>query len=164
MLDKTVATDAYWQEFVQHAEISAADYQVVAFGNSEQMATELAELVIAGIKRATVSLMREYGEHLPLPAVGDFVIVVDGAGTPRCIWRTTEIEIKPLNAADARFAWDEGEGERTLDWWLAAHHTYYAREAAQQGFTMHDAIETVFKRFTVVWPLDVADSSARQPS
>jgi uncharacterized protein YhfF len=155
---KTAATEAFWHDFARHAAPGAADYQVVAFGDSPAMATELADLVVAGTKRATASLARDYADGRSLrPAVGDFVVVVDGAGAPRCIWRTTEITIKPLDAVDARFAWDEGEGDRTLAWWLAAHRRYFARQAARDGFAMHDAIETVFERFTVVWPLGIAD-------
>src|SRR5690242_7512856 len=155
---KTGATDAFWREFAQHAGLSDADYQVVAFGGSPQMATELAALVVAGTKRATASLFRDYQDgRSPQPAIGDFVVLVDGNGAPRCIWRTTEIEIKPLNAVDARFAWVEGEGDRTRDWWLAAHRRHFGRQAAHEGFGMHDAIETVFERFTVVWPLTIVD-------
>ena len=155
---KTAETDAFWQAYVRHAGLGDVDYQVVAFGDGPAMATELAQLVVAGIKRATASLAREYADGvLPLPAVGDLVVVVDGAGAPCCIWRTTEITIKPLNAVDARFAWDEGEGDRTLDWWLAAHRRYYARKAAREGFVLDDAIATVFERFTVLWPPEIAD-------
>jgi uncharacterized protein YhfF len=155
---RTPATDAFWSDFVRHAGPQPADYQVVAFGDSADMATELAALVVAGRKRATASLLRDFADgRSPLPRVGDLVVVVDGAGVPRCIWRTTEIEIKPLAAVDSGFAWDEGEGDRTRDWWLAAHRRYFAREASRGGFEMHDAIETVFERFTVVWPLAVAD-------
>jgi hypothetical protein len=28
---------------------------------------------------------------------------------------------------DEAFAWNEGEGDRTRDWWLAAHRRYFAR-------------------------------------
>ena len=158
MAGKTVATDAFWNEFVRHAGPDATDYQVVAFGDSARMATELAGLVVAGHKRATASLARDYADgRLPLPAVGDFVVVVDGADAPRCIWRTTEIEIKPLDTVDARFAWDEGEGDRSREGWLAMHRRYFTRQAAHDGFEIHDAIETVFERFTVVWPLAIAD-------
>ena len=31
-----------------------------------------------------------------------------------------EVMIKPLSEVDEAFAWDEGEGDRTRDWWLAA--------------------------------------------
>jgi uncharacterized protein YhfF len=48
------------------------------------MATELADLVIAGIKRATASLARDYGAgREPMPKPGDFVMMLDGDGRPR---------------------------------------------------------------------------------
>lgn len=155
---KTPATDAFWQAFAGHARLVGVDYQVAAFGDDAAMATALAELVVAGTKRATVSLVRDYaGDRAPMPAVDDYVLVLDGAGTPRCIWRTTEVAIKPLVAVDARFAWDEGEGDRTREWWLAAHRRYFGRQAVREGFAFDDSIETVFERFAVVWPLAIAD-------
>ena len=59
---------------------------------------------------------------------------------------------------DEHFAWDEGEGERTREWWLAAHRRFFGRCAEAQGFQMHDEIETVFERFAVVWPAEIADT------
>ena len=75
----------------------------------------------------------------------------------RAIWRTTEVRIGPLNSVDERFAWDEGEGERTRDWWLSAHRRFFGRRAAAEDFQMHDEIETMFERFEVVWPPEIAD-------
>ena len=60
---------------------------------------------------------------------------------------------------DERFAWDEGEGERTREWWLSAHRRFFGRRAAAQGFHMHDEIETMFERFAIVWPPEIADIS-----
>ena len=95
---------------------------MAAFGDTAAMADELLALVISGKKRATVSLLRDYatgGEAVP--QAGDLVVVVDGGGRPKCIWRTTEVIVKPLSDVDYAFAWDEGVGERTRDWWLSAH-------------------------------------------
>jgi uncharacterized protein YhfF len=64
---------------------------------------------------------------------------------------------------DEAFARDEGEGDRTRNWWLAAHRRYFGRQATREGFKFDGNILTVFERFAVVWPLDVADS-ARGPS
>src|SRR5262245_66599192 len=101
------------------------------------MATELAALVVSGVKRATASLMREFSSpDNPLPEVGDFVVIVDGTGNPQCIYRTTEIEIKPLIAADERFSLDEGEGDRNLAWLLVAHWQYFGREEASIGLVL----------------------------
>jgi len=158
MVPKTPQTEAFWREFASHADLTDEDYAVAAFGDSARMASELARLVLSGIKRATASLKRDYGPgREPLPRVGDWVVMIDGEGTPRCIWRTTSVEVKALEAVDDSFAWDEGEGDRSREWWLKAHLAYFSRQAARDGFVMSASINTVFERFTVVWPLSVAD-------
>jgi uncharacterized protein YhfF len=103
-------------------------------------------------------LARDYGEgRESLPQPGDFVMMLDGEGRPRFIWRTTEATIKPLSEVDEAFAWDEGEGDRMRDGWLAAHRRYFAWQASREGFEFDDDILTVFERLEVVWPVDVAD-------
>ncbi len=157
-MDRTPATEAFWNAFISATGTSAAGYDVVAFGDSPAMADELADLVVNGPKRATAGLLRDFrvgGEAMPV--VGGHIVVVDGTGTPRCIWRTTEVTVKPLIETDAAFAWDEGEGDRSLAWWLDAHRRYFRRQAACEGFAFHDGIETVLERFTVVWPPEAAD-------
>jgi len=146
---------AMWAAYRGHAGLAHDDFDVFGFGDSPAMATELIELVVEGRKRATASLLRWYeGEY---PVVGGFSIVLDGDEVPRCIILTTEIRIGPLSSVDDRFAWDEGEGDGSRDYWLAAHREFFHRAAAKENFRMHDAIETVFERFEVVWPLDIAD-------
>ena len=155
---KSPATDDFWSEFVAAARDVAADYTVVAFGHTTELADELAALVISGRKRATASLLRDYTAGTEaMPQVGDFVLVVDGSRRPTCIWRTTEITVKPLVDVDDAFAWDEGEGERTRAWWLSAHRSYFSGQAQREGFEMYDTIKTVFERFEIVWPPGVAD-------
>jgi uncharacterized protein YhfF len=164
MLPRNPDTDAFWQAFRRHAGLDHDNYVVGSFGDSPELATELADSVMAGTKRATASLARDYGEgREPMPKPSDFVIVLDGEGRPRFIWRTTEITIKPLSQVDEAFAWDEGEGDRTRDWWLAAHRRYFSQQASREGFESNDDILTVFERFEVVWPLDIPDT-IRGPS
>jgi uncharacterized protein YhfF len=142
-----------WKAFARHANLAGADYAVFAFGDTPEMASELVALVIDGTKAATASLKRDFtdaGEPVPCP--GDFWVVLDGQGSPQCVLRTTEVQVKPLAAVDDRFAWEEGEGDRTRGWWLDAHRRYFARQALRHGFTIDDTTETVFERFEVVWP------------
>src|SRR5215469_12625254 len=109
MLPRSSNTDAFWQAFRRYAGLDHDNYVVGSFGDSPEMATELADLVVAGIKRATASLARDYGEGrdaTPKPA--DFVTALDGEGRPSFIWRTTQVMIKPLSQVDKAFAWDEG--------------------------------------------------------
>jgi uncharacterized protein YhfF len=156
---RSALTDEFWRGYRDAAGLQHDDYDVVAFGDGPAMATELAELAIAGIKRATAGLVRQFGPGgEAAPVAGGYVVLLDGTDQPRAIWRTTEVRVGPLNSVDERFAWDEGEGERTREWWLAAHRRFFGRRAAAQGFKMHDEIETVFERFTVVWPAEIADN------
>lgn len=157
MSGKTSATEAYWRAFKAATSSPAEDYVAVAFGDSAAMADELLALVLGGRKRAGASLARDYGNGEPAPKVGDHVVVVDGRGAPACIWRTAEVEVKPLNAVDERFAWDEGEGDRTRADWLDGHRRYFAKQAAREGWTMHDGVDCVFERFAVIWPPEAAD-------
>lgn len=131
---------------------------MVSFGDNAVMAIRLAELVVSGHKRATTGLLRDCRPGgTPQPRLGGYVVLVDGDEQPRAIWRTTEVHIRPLASVDSRFAWDEGEGDRTRDWWLAAHRTFFGGQAEVEGFQMHDDIETVFERFEVLWPPEIAD-------
>jgi uncharacterized protein YhfF len=152
--------DAYWRTFAAAVAITADDYDVVAFGDGPALADELLALVLAGTKRATACLLRDVtGAGEPMPRVGGHVVVLDGARVPRCIWRTTEVTVKPLIQVDDAFAWDEGEGDRSRTDWLDGHRRYFARQAVREGFAFHDDIATVFERFTIVWPPEVADAA-----
>jgi uncharacterized protein YhfF len=155
-MQKSEKTAACWNSFRRASGLTTDHYEVVSFGDSPAMADALADLVVNGPKRATAGLKRDFelsGE--PWPVVGGHVVVVDGQGEPRCIWRTTEVTIKPLIEVDAQFAWDEAEGDRTLADWLDGHRAFFQRQAGREGFVFHDRIETVFERFVVVWPQQV---------
>jgi uncharacterized protein YhfF len=135
MLPRSAESGAFWQTFRRYAGLDHDNYAIGSFGDSPEMATELAHLVIAGTKRATASLALDYGEgRAPMPKPGDFVMMLDGAGHPRFIWRTTEVAINPLSQVDEAFAWDEGEGDRTRNWWRDAHRRYFAGQARREGF------------------------------
>ena len=156
-LPRTAATDAMWRAFKEARGVAGERHDVVRFGDGPAMADELLALCLAGTKRATASLLREYGPEAPVPQVGDHVVVLDGRGEPRCIWRTIRVDVAPLCAVDEAFARDEGEGDRTRASWLELHNRYFADQAAREGFAMHEELETVFERFVLVWPPEAAD-------
>ena len=92
------------------------------FGDSAQLADELAALVRCGRKRATATTVVELeqaGE--PLATIGQLSVVYDGAGQPVCVIRTEQLSVgSPDDVLDPAFAWDDGEGDRTYEDWLAA--------------------------------------------
>src|SRR5215831_13666700 len=81
MPTRSAQLDAFWQAFRQYAGLDHDHYVAGSFGDSPKMATELADLVVAGIKRATASLARDYGEgRESIPRPGDFVMMLDAEG------------------------------------------------------------------------------------
>lgn len=59
----------------------------------------------------------------------------------------------PLESVDDRFAWDEGEGDRTRAHWLATHREYFTRTLAARSEEFREGLPTVFERFDLVWPV-----------
>jgi uncharacterized protein YhfF len=53
--------------------------------------------------------------------------VLDGRNEPLCIVETTEVALLTFEQVDARFAWEEGEGDRSLDYWRKAHWDFSSR-------------------------------------
>ena len=92
-----------------------------AFGDSPELADELLELVIKGVKTATCSTEDEPNTSAP----GERWVVLDGRGEPRCVIESVEITYRRFNEVDAVFAHDEGEGDRSLAYWRSAHRTYF---------------------------------------
>ncbi|KRR13887.1 ASCH domain-containing protein [Bradyrhizobium jicamae] len=95
-----------------------------AFGDGPKLADELLDLVIKGVKTATCSTEDE--PNTPTP--GEQWIVRDGSGEPRCVIETIEVTYRLFPDVDAAFAYDEGEGDRSLDYWRKAHRTYFGRQ------------------------------------
>jgi uncharacterized protein YhfF len=95
----------------------AARFDVFAFGDDPAMADELLGCVLRGPERATAGLvLDDEAAGDPLPEAGAYAVVLDGAGRPRCVLRTTEVRVMPFRDVDAAFAWDEGDGDRSLAW------------------------------------------------
>ena len=155
---------AFWQRFLATGTVepgTPVPEVVEPFGDSAELADELLGLVIHGPKRATAGAVADYErEGVPLPRPGRLSIATDGAGRARAVLRTTDVRIGPLSSVDDEFAWDEGEGDRSRASWLDNHRRHFGRQAAREGFVMHDRIATVFERFAVVWPPEIADRQA----
>jgi uncharacterized protein YhfF len=66
--------------------------------------------------------------------------------------RTTQVDITTFGEVDAAFAWDEGEGDRSLAWWRDAYMRYFGRQGATEGIAFDELSKVVRERFAVVWP------------
>lgn len=94
-----------------------------SYGDSPALADALLALVLAGIKTATCHA----AAGGPQTVVGQRWVALDGAGRPRAVIETTEYRQCRFDQVDAAFAFDEGEGDRSLAFWRAAHERYFRR-------------------------------------
>ena len=99
------------------------DLRSFAFGDGPALADELLDLVMKGVKTATCSTEDEPNISTP----SERWIVLDGRGQPRCVIETTEVTYRRFGEVDAAFAFEEGEGDRSLQYWRQAHRNYFGR-------------------------------------
>src|SRR5688572_20797621 len=131
----------YWREFASaNPDIKInTPFQAWFFGNDAEMARELAELVISGTKTATASLNEtNVREPENEPIEDGYSVVTNFHGDPMCIIQTTEIRRVQFKDVDADFAFDEGEGDRTLSHWSDVHWRYFSREASEKGLEFNE--------------------------
>lgn len=147
--------DAFWERYLASLPPGSPvpdSYSAWSFGDSPQMADDLGGLVYKGVKTATCGLHYEYQvEGEPLPQVGDLSIITNGAGSPMCIIETTEVRVQPFNTVDAQFAYDEGEGDRSYEYWREGHLRFFTRACAELGCEVTETMPVVCERFRVVY-------------
>ena len=157
----TPEVEAFWAGYVA-ATGFGGPHATWGFGDDStpELRTKLALLVRDGPKRATAGREADFDEDEPIPNPGDHHVIVDGDGKPICIIRTTSIEIRPFGQVDPQFAWDEGEGDRSLAWWREAHIRFFA----SVGTPIDDDTPLVLERFAKVWPppVDGPEGVARE--
>lgn len=140
-----------WKRFqTATGEQATGPRYVDAFADTPELQDELAGLVISGRKRATATLARWFTPDT-LPRVGDLLLVLDGRQNPVCVVRTTRVRIGPVSSVTQEDAFEEGEGDRTRETWLADHRAFFQREASREGFDYADTLDVVFERFECVW-------------
>ncbi len=143
----------FWNAF---AATGVADeqrfYESFAFGDSEALANDLADLVLSGVKRATTGAVWSYeAEGKRLPGPGDQSIVTNWNGRPLCVIETTRVDVVPFNQVSAELAAVEGEGDGSLSYWMEGHRRYFTRECARAGRDFNEDMLVACERFKVVY-------------
>ncbi len=148
----------FWAAYCRASKLSEnTPYQAWYFGDSPQLAHELVELVLHGPKRATAGLGWATDALPHIAAVPDgYSVVTEFDGAPRAVIRTTGLERRKFCDVDAAFAWDEGEGDRTLEDWKRGHWQYFSRECESLGRAMSEDAEVCLERFELLYPFENA--------
>jgi uncharacterized protein YhfF len=98
--------------------------ETFSFGDNPALADELAALVLTGLKRATCWAASDG----LLTEVGKRMVMLNSTGKPLAVLETLELVQRPFDDVDAAFAYDEGEGDRSLAFWKRAHRAYFSRK------------------------------------
>ena len=128
------------------------EYEAWSFGDGPEMADELGGLVLAGQKTATCSALWELeveGEQIAQP--GEKAVILDGKDEPLCIIETTEVTVRRFDEVDGRFAHEEGEGDRSLEYWRGAHRRFFGRTLPEIGHRFSEDMPLVCERFCVIY-------------
>ncbi len=124
-----------------------------SFGDNPELADQLLDLVLAGTKTATATSLAELeqaGE--PVPGRGDLSIVLDGAGHPRALIRTTDVQVLAFRDVTEEQAAAEGEDDRSLASWRREHSTYFRRVLAGGGAEFSEDLPVAIETFELLYP------------
>jgi uncharacterized protein YhfF len=126
-------------------EAAIARLPATSFGSSPDLETRLAALIVAGRKRATVW----NGDH-PNETAPGMRWRVTAAGRDVAVIETLSVERRRFDEIDRAFAFEEGEGDRSLLFWRIVHERYFKAE----GYFAAD-MPLWCERFRLVEALDV---------
>lgn len=127
-----------------------------SFGDSKEMANELADLVLQGKKTATASDFVQYeknNESLPEANKEVFDILLNGEEEPVAILETTKVYVTTFNEISDEHAYKEGEGNRSLDYWKKVHFEFWTNIFDLKNIKNVDIekMKVVCKEFKVIW-------------
>lgn len=146
-LDRKVSE--FWQQFLT-AKGLPQDTQyaeVFHFEMSEYWANELLRLVMRGKKRATSSSLWGYEiEGDKLPVRGQYSIVTDWDGMPRCVIKTTAVKVLPFKDVTFDLAVREGE-DASLEDWQKSHVSFFTEEGNALGYEFTWDMPVIFEEF-----------------
>ena len=143
----------FWKEFLLHRGLDPQTtyFECFHFDLTEQAANELLHLVLIGQKRATASSLLAFEANgQPIPKVGDYSIVTDWDGNPRCVIETTSVRVLPFCDMTYDICKLEGEDD-TLESWQQGHRRFFTADGANLGYSFSEEMPVVFEEFKVVY-------------
>ena len=143
----------FWHRFLIEKRLSpdSTYFDCFHFELTEKWAEELLRLVLLGKKKATASSLYAFEkENLRLPEVGDFSIVTNWAGEPKCVIQTSKVRILPFREMTYDICKLEGEDD-TLASWQRGHQRFFTEEGKELGYEFTEDMPVVFEEFEVVY-------------
>ena len=117
---------------------------------------QLVAAILSGTKTSTSGLVLGYErDNEPLPMAGQLLAVVDSEDRRVAAIEVTEVRVVRLADVDLQHALDEGERDKSVAQWRAAHESFWhsAEVRAELGdpdFTVNDDTLVLVQRFRLV--------------
>ena len=148
-----MTVDAFWRAFLTARALPPETpyYEAFYFDDTRESAVHLLSLVLSGKKRATSSALPCYAaEGSALPQVGEYSIVTDFDGHPRCVIQTTSVRILPFRDMTFDLCRREGEDD-SLESWRNHHIPFFSDCMAADGLCFTADMDVAFEEFEVVY-------------
>lgn len=116
-----------------------------AFGDSAELANELAELVCQGTKTASCGSLSSFLSEEHPPTIGSYSIILNGQNEAVCVIRLMAMRLVRFCDVTEEFARKEGEGDLSLDYWRQAHQEFF-----QRAGHFSETMELVAEEFALV--------------
>lgn len=91
----------------------------------------------------------EGGEKMP--EIGHLEVVTDWYGNPTSIIETMAITECKFSEVNREFAYLEGEGDKSLEWWQKTHWEFFEKECKEIGIKPSKNMVLILEEFKVVY-------------
>lgn len=150
-LETTMTGKELWNTFVKENNLHEItnDYDAWSFGSA---ADALAHLVVIGTKTATSSAYPLYElKNEPFPLADVYSVILDAKGNAVCVIKTTKVTVVPFDEVTEEHAYKEGEGDRSLAHWRAAHEKFFTKALNKVGLNFTTDMKVVCEEFSIVY-------------
>ena len=145
--------DDFWRDFVKGAGLEdeamyAGDLTFDGKGNDK---AALLALVLSGKKTVMFNAFEAFEiDREPLPATGEYSVVLDYNGMPSCIIQSENVSVLPFCDVSWELASREGEDE-SLEEWRERKRQTFEEEGEIMGYEFKNDMRVVAEIFNVVY-------------
>ena len=144
--------ERFWAECRRvRPDLATAEFRVRRFGSTPEGCRNLLNLIRAGEKTATFSLLWELeASGDPLPKRGDCFVVTDFDGVPGCAIRMINVSSVPYREVSAEQTRHEGPAAREVEAWRQVHWQHWATSLQRISRKPNEDMIVVFQHFEVL--------------
>ena len=129
------------EKFVKDSGLTISAFNVCFYDSNGT--DEILDNILCGKKRANTGLFSLFEAQMQLlPRTGDYTVVLDSDMQPRCITRTTKVDVVPFEDVTAECAAAE------------AHRKAFAAACEEIGRDFDESMKCVCEYFDVVYRAD----------